>query len=168
MNIVSNIKDFIIYNLYFLDQKKNIVMDGKFTKMIYSDECIILNGIYLNIHLSIYSIDKINSIDKVTNKLTNKYFIKFHTHDVLNDIFIQQLNKIELNILEYYKQSFSCIKQPIFLLKEQLSYGNVKLYKETTEINPFSNYIIKISGVWENNANIGITYKFMEVQSLFD
>ena len=57
------------------------------------------------------------------------------------------------------------------MLKEQLQEGSIKLYRDS-----FYNYIdyscnnnscssivlLKISGIWENDENIGLTYKFIE------
>ena len=44
----------------------------------------------------------------------------------------------------------------------QLSAGNIKVYKDSNEpLNNISDkkYILKISGIWENNNDFGITYK---------
>ena len=162
MNIVYNMKDFQLTNVFFLDPKRNIIMDGKFTKIIHSDELITINGIYFQILFSINSIDKFKSVDK----FMNKYFMKFIPNDATNNKIINELNKIEAGLIDHYKKNFSCKKSPVFLLKEQLSTGNVKLYREIPHLNKNSDFIIKISGIWENNENIGITYKFMEVYKL--
>ena len=149
-------KDFQLSNVFFLDPKRNIIMDGKFTKIIHSDELITINGIYFQILFSINSIDK----------FMNKYFMKFIPNDVNNNKIINELSKIEAGLIDHYKKIFSCKKTPVFLLKDQLSTGNVKLYREMPHLNKNSDFIIKISGIWENNENIGITYKFMEVYRL--
>jgi hypothetical protein len=162
MNIVHNMNDFKLINVFFLEPKRNIIMDGKFTKIIYSDEMITINGIYFQICFSINSIDKPKSFDK----FMNKYFMKFIPNDTINIKIMNELNKIEAGLIEHYKKTFSCKKPPVFLLKDQLSSGNVKLYREIPYLNKNSEYIIKISGIWENNENIGITYKFMEVYKL--
>ena len=159
MNIVYNINDFKLFNVFFLEPKRNIIMDGKFTKIIHSDEFITINGIYFQILFSVNSIDKFKSVDK----FTNKYFMKFISNDVTNNKIINELNRIEVGLIDHYKKIFLCKKTPVFLLKEQLATGNVKLYKEMPHLNKNSDFIIKISGIWENNENIGITYKFMEV-----
>ena len=47
MNIVLNVTDFLIEHVYFLDKKVNIVFNGVFTKIMYSNELFLMNGIYL-------------------------------------------------------------------------------------------------------------------------
>jgi hypothetical protein len=162
MNIVYDMNNLKLSNIFFLDSKRNIIMDGKFTKIIHSDELITINGIYLQILFSINLIDK----SKLVNKNMNKYFMKFIPNDTNNNKIINELTKIEEGLIDHYKKTFSCKKTPIFLLKDQLITGNVKLYREIPHLNKKSDFILKISGIWENNENIGITYKFMEVYSL--
>ena len=45
MILVFNLNDIIINNLFFTETRKNITMDGTFSKIIYSDENIAMNGI---------------------------------------------------------------------------------------------------------------------------
>ena len=63
----------------------------------------------------------------------------------------------------------NCItdKKNNFILTKQLYSGNLKLYKEFNDSKITNNekkisFIIKISGIWESNEEIGITYKIME------
>ena len=76
-----------------------------------------------------------------------------------------------MQILEFYKQLFQCKKKIVFMLKEQLQEGNIKLYKEhfynfikfpCKHKYYIPNVILKISGIWETDDNIGLTYKFIE------
>jgi hypothetical protein len=77
---------------------------------------------------------------------------------------------IELYILESYKKMNKCYKKISNNLAKQLYSGIIKITKDyysgkTSSINNMQNeiqYIIKISGVWENNEEIGITFKLME------
>lgn len=163
MNIIYNINQFKFHNLFLLEPKRNIIMDGKFTKIVYSDELIVMNGIYL-----------ITPFDDfyVENNL-NKCVLKLNIHNAINTNIITELIKIESNIIQYYKHLFECSKKPFALLKEQILNGNIKLYNNTTSINTNNNtnekrckIIIKISGIWENDEQVGLTYKFMEVSEL--
>ena len=163
MNIIYNINQFKFHNLFLLEPKRNIIMDGKFTKIVYSDELIVMNGIYL-----------ITPFDEfyVENNL-NKCVLKLNIHNAINTNIITELIKIESNIIQYYKHLFECSKKPFALLKEQILNGNIKLYNNTTSINTNNNtnekrckIIIKISGIWENDEQVGLTYKFMEVSEL--
>jgi hypothetical protein len=137
-------------------------MDGKFTKIVYSDELIVMNGIYL-----------ITPFDDfyVENNL-NKCVLKINIHNSINSNIITELIKIENNIIQYYKHLFECSKKSFALLKEQILNGNIKLYNNTNSINNNNanekrcKIIIKISGIWENEDQVGLTYKFMEISEL--
>jgi len=52
-------------------------------------------------------------------------------------------------------------KTTVFNLKTQLQNGYIKYYVEYYGSNKGS-YYIKISGVWESQSEIGITYKIIE------
>lgn len=155
MNVIIGIQDFMIENTFFLETKKNILMDGNFTKIIYSDELVTLNGIYLLFPILNYN----------TNRVINKKYIYFQINNNDNLQIIKELMVIENKILYYYKKNFCCSKQPSYILSEQLRTGNIKIYKDATVINRnlATNYIIKISGIWEDKSYFGITYKFIEV-----
>jgi hypothetical protein len=43
--------------IYFLDSKNNILMDGFFTKLIYTDEWFTMNGLYINLPIEMQGID---------------------------------------------------------------------------------------------------------------
>lgn len=160
MNISFDIDDFNINNVYFLDTKKNIIMDGNFTKIIYSELSITLNSIYIQ-----FPIHKHNF-----NKVLNKNIINFSLLNPANINIIKELNRIEHDIIEYFKIYYKNNKNNVYSLKSQLKTGNVKIYCENSGqtslsltnniINP--RYIIKISGIWENMNSIGITYKILE------
>ena len=47
MIISLDLPKFTLTNLFFLDTKKNMIMDGNFTKLLYSNELFVMNGLYL-------------------------------------------------------------------------------------------------------------------------
>jgi predicted nucleotidyltransferase len=61
MNCVMSLAQFKIENIFLLEKKDNIIIDGYFTKIIYSNNYITLNGIYLKINLN----DKIYNIENM-------------------------------------------------------------------------------------------------------
>jgi hypothetical protein len=176
------INDFQLENIHFLDTKKNIIMDGNFTKISYSDDCVSLNSIYFYFPIEISK----------TEKMVNKNMVSFDSSLPLNKQLIKKMAKIEKNILEYYfftnvqsnspVSSFSAFSDSSLFypgihtksdkkitnkLETQLQSGYIKLFKKNyvEKISLPENYhfLLKISGVWENNYQIGITYKFMEI-----
>jgi len=157
MNIVFEIDDVLHQNIYFLDQKRNIIMDGYFTKLIYSNEHFTMNGIYLHFSMKDLKIDNI----------LNKQCVHFHPYHPKNLEFIQMLSMLELHILELYKKTHKCNKRISNNLAKQLYSGIVKITPDyyggavngSADVVPPSDYIIKISGVWENSEDVGVTFK---------
>jgi hypothetical protein len=113
MNFIFEINDFYLENIHFLETKKNIIMDGNFTKISYSDDCILLNGIYIHFPIEIsktqHLINKNNNystiekcdVGKFENN-SNKNMIYFDPNLLSNKELIKKIAKIEKNILEYY------------------------------------------------------------------
>lgn len=159
MNIVLDIPQYNIFNLFFLEKKQNIIMDGTFTKFIYSNQHFILNSLYLYFPIEI----------KYLEKTPIKNTIRFHPTCDKNIQLINELSKIEFHIIEYYKSLYQCTKATICLLSKQLYNGSLKVYSESHPSsfskNYTTNYIIKISGVWETHDEVGITYKLIECYS---
>lgn len=156
MNILFNISQIDINNIIFSDSKKNIIMDGNFTKIIYSNSIISTNGIFINFPIHIFSIENIS----------NKYVVKFLTRDLDNYDIIISFSQLEIQLLEYYKQYYNCNKTISTILHDQLHHGNIKLHIENHILN-YTNIdkikvFLKISGIWETENSVGITYKIME------
>jgi hypothetical protein len=148
MNIVKTIKQYNEDNIYFCDPiKNNIMNEGKFIRILYSTNNILLNGIYLLISLN----------DITCDKYYNKYKCNFNvqnnkeTIDSLKNIEENILNKIEIN------------KLPQLKIYEQLKNGNIKLFNEVNK--NVCSFILKISGVWETQFNYGLTYKFIKINT---
>ena len=154
MNIIYDISQAHISQLFFLDSRKNIILDGKFTKIICSDEFCTTNGMFVSVPFQMTTIDK----------QLNKHLLKFPVTNKANRKLILDLSQIEQSILEYYKCISNCNKVTVFSLSDNARNGCVKLYKEC--FNDMSkNYVIKISGVWEDNTRIGLTFKFIDANA---
>lgn len=155
MNFVLKINDFQIEYLHLFEKKKNIVIDGIFTKMIYSDKLLSMNGIYFNFPLEITSNQ---------NNYNNKN-IHFYSQSKVNSNHIKELSFIEDNIINYYKYFYNVNKENSMMLTRQLHSGFFKLYKEqnSDKKNGIVKYVLKISGIWETKNEIGITFKLLEM-----
>ena len=156
MNIAYKLDQVNLQNLFFLDSKKNIIMDGKFTKILYSDELLTTNGISVIIPFHNTTIDK----------TYNKTMLKFQTSDSINIRITNELARIEKYILEYYKQISSNTKSATTTLNDHMKNGNVKIYRDSISSANAKNVIVKISGIWEDQTRVGLTYKFMEFVSI--
>jgi hypothetical protein len=150
--------DDLRYNLRFLEKKRNLIMDGDFIKLVYSDECTAINALFFLSSLKFKQ-------PLVTNDLSEKCTIWFSPYDPTNQPTVQRLIMYEQVLLEEYQTQMMCNKNAMCLLKTQLLSGTTKLYKPLPRPSRDAptQILVKISGVWESNENFGITYKFIEV-----
>lgn len=153
MNIALNIDDFHLNHIYFNEPIENtIIEDSKFIKLIYSNDDVVLNGLFL--FLDIKPIQKEVYFKKI------KYYFELNNN-------MQKLNKIfeiEESILQLYNKN----KNKKMIIKDVLKSGILKLFPNYEDeiqnnkvVNDINNFILKISGIWENNDEIGITYKII-------
>jgi len=148
MNIVKRIDQYDNNCIYFCEPiKNNIMNDGKFIRILYSNNIFALNGIYLLITLNDVSCDY----------YYNKYKCTFNTFN--HKEIITNLQAIEEEILN--KANIK-EKTPQFVIYEKLKSGNIKLFNDIG-IKTTCSFILKISGIWETHDNYGLTYKFIKV-----
>ena len=137
MNIALSIKDITIDDIFFLDPIKNIIINNsKFIRIIYSNNLLTLNGIYL--------ICNIDNKDKNNN------------HGLL--LYIQSL---EDNILN----KFSKEKIKNYKIREYFNNNFINT-DYTKDQEKYTKYILKISGIWDASNNIGLTFKFLKLDSI--
>jgi hypothetical protein len=175
MNIVINPTKFNGRNIFFLDKKKNNIIDGCFSKIIYSSEYFTMNGVFFVIPFVSkstpcnvpFTSGKIYGREGLSHPefLENKYTVCFYTHDVKNLQYITLLSEIENTIINTYKEMHGLKKCNNLVLTNQLYKGFFKIYKEKQSCKSTieKTYMLKISGVWENANEVGITYKFIEI-----
>jgi hypothetical protein len=147
MYIVKTIAQYDDNNLFFCEPiKNNIINDGNFIRILYSNQNIAFNGIYLLVELC----------DIFCEKYYNKYKCSFN---ILNhkDI-IDNLKSIEEEILKKYKST----KIPSYKIYEQIKHGYIKVFSDIGNKQSCS-FILKISGIWETQQNFGLTYKFIKI-----
>lgn len=156
MNLTQDINHYDERKIYFSDPiKNNIMTDGTFTRIIYSDEKMVFNCISMFIMFN----------DIVVEKYYNKYKCHFDMTTPYHKQLINKLQKIEDSILSQISIK-NKIKQN--KLYEQLVDGNIRFFLET-ELNESyirdGIFILKISGVWENENQYGLTFKFVKIKS---
>ena len=147
MNLVKQINQYDNKCLFFCEPiKNNIMNEGIFIKILYSNENISLNGIYLLIDIC----------DIVCEKYYNKYKCSFNILN--NKDIINNLKLIEEEILKKYNTT----KIPCYKIYEQIKCGYIKMYS-IIGIKQTSSFVLKISGIWETPQNYGLTYKFINL-----
>lgn len=131
----------------FMDKKNNIVLnDGYFTKIYYSNNSITLNGLYILFNY-------LNTIENNNIYDNNVKYINNLINSIQNSNTYNRLHNIEKNMLNNYNEYFQLNKKPIYTIKNIFYKNNYKKIK----------YIIKISGIWENNDEIGLAYKIEKI-----
>lgn len=170
MNIVLTDSQYEADNVYFMEPIVNTIMENSvFIKIIYSNPTIILNGLYLQLDLKLSS--------------SEIYFKKVkYTYDTGNDHNKNMLNKIfniENSILDKYSTN-SNNKKKKSIIYDTLISGTIKLYpnaqyndnmtsntmvttatKPVLKVSSSTVFILKISGIWENMNEYGLTYKIV-------
>jgi len=154
MNLAIPTEQFNIQNVFFQEAIKNTIMtDSNFIRIIYSDASIMQNGICLEFTLPIANVDK----------SFNKFKCNFDKQ--MNHNIIQTICKAEYDILMKCSEK-NTNKTPIYRITEQLRNGVVKVINlaapnSATNSNN-KKFIIKISGIWVNDLEYGLTYKFSQ------
>jgi hypothetical protein len=144
MNISLNKEDFSIDNVYFYEPIKNsIIENSSFIRLIYSNELMAINGIYIKIDFD--NVTKTNDFSK--QKIT------ININD--NAKIINYIKSIESEILQKINIQR---KRKIYKINEQLMTGYIKQLIDNKYANSF---ILKISGIWESENDYGLTFKFI-------
>jgi hypothetical protein len=146
MILVKDIEQYNIDHVYFSNAiKNNIMKDGNFIKILYFTPLFKLNGIYLKMNI----INYLNG----NNIYRNNYIFNPFLYEEL----IEKIKNIEIEILS---KSGIYNKIPEYELASKITSGNIKIMTDIIE-EKFDNFIIKISGIWENGNYYGLNYKFI-------
>lgn len=156
MNFAIDFNNFGLENLSFLDSKKNIIMEGQFTKLNFLTEWFTMNGLYFNFPIEIKNIS-----------LGEKNIVKFDAYTKNNISIIQYFSTLEQKLLDFYSIIKGKSLKKNSLLTKQLYSGYMKVILEKiTLCSTSKQLILKISGIWETDNEIGITYKLFEGESI--
>lgn len=146
-------------HLYFSEPIQNsIIHDSFFIRINYSDNDVSLVGLIIPVKLSFVTI----------SKSFNKNIITYDMYS--NKETISNICNLETSILEKYNyflnstSKSNTLKTPIYNLSNQLKSCSIKLFSDTTKNTQECNIMLKISGIWENVKEYGITFKFTDVQ----
>ena len=138
-------------SIRFSDPKGNNLLDGDFTKILYSNKNVTLNGLYLEFPI----VMKPNTTqDRNSSILSN-----FSIENVQNRNVLHQLIMLEKSLLDLYSEDKQIQKRTQYSLKTQLNTGTVRVYRENNASD--AKYVIKISGICETQYKIGITFKIL-------
>jgi hypothetical protein len=161
MNVVILPNEYKGTQVYFTEKKPNThISNSTFNRIMYSTADFMMNGIYIQFELFVRQIDQNFNIHNCAFDPNNE-----HNHAMMS-IF----QTIETGILDKWIRlehsasvSASSHRNKSLDIIQQLRSGVISVWK--TDFNyhdkpQFIHFIIKISGVWENEGGCGLTYKF--------
>jgi len=148
MNVVLREDQYNIANIYYSEAIQNIIMENSsFIKLIYSNHNIMTTGLFLLVALK--------------NTTKELYFKKIKiTYDInANLTLLNRLYEIETEILEKYNSN----KKQKKIIYDTLSGGSIKIFPNSDEdiVKVNNSFRLKISGIWENETEYGLTYKLL-------
>jgi hypothetical protein len=122
-------------SIFFTEKKKNIIIDGIFTKILYSTSYFTMAGLYIHFQLcSKFSTDGVLPHENKSSKdnATHKTYIQFNSSTEPNKFQIESMCEIETNILQLYSQTqlIHHTKIPVYGLKNQLYSGYIRSHSE--------------------------------------
>jgi len=137
MNICLDIDNVHLNNISFYKPIQNkIAHYTNFYKILYNIEIFTLNTLIIKVETNDITIVKENNIYKVSF--------------TINPVFLEKLKSFETGMLDHFN-----------LMKKKIIYSYNKfstrlVYNTTSSI---TNIVLRISGIWESDNQIGITSK---------
>ena len=155
MSLILDADKFTPENIYFVQKvKNNVKQNSYFSRIIYSNELFSLKNIYFSFNL--------------TNTTFKEQYLKTIIYFNEKDCNLEKLYKIEREFLDKYIEykSFNrtCEKLiPNYCIYNQCKTNSIKVFKNNNYNIDNNNIqiLIKISGIWQTDNNIGITFKFI-------
>ena len=134
--------------LYSEKTKNNILHNGDFYRIYYSNNLFTTNGIYMILNFKNIRIDRyFNKIKCILEKKYNSESIK-----------MIQLVEHELLLSSPVKN-----KIPKFRIAEQMNQNFIKIFGDYNNLEKHYENIdilLKISGIWVDETHYGVTFRF--------
>jgi hypothetical protein len=164
MNVVILPNEYKGTQVYFTEKKVNThIPNSTFNRIMYSTTDFMMNGIYIQFELFVRQIEQ-------NFNIYNCAFDPNHEH---NQTMMSIFQRIETGILDKWLRlehsspsasSSSASRHKSMDIIQQLRTGVISVWKNDFHYHDkpqFQHFIIKISGVWENEGGCGLTYKFI-------
>ena len=165
-----------INNILLCEPINNTVMDNsKFIRLIYSDKNIIMNGIYIKISMHIKNVEnaynklrcyiepeKNKEIYKVLSYIENIILSKYVTNKISSYKLTECLNKGIIKIFSenFNKNHYNISNKGRYNSDRYNSDRSLSLNKNINDPSLY-NIVLKISGIWVDEREYGLTYKFI-------
>ena len=130
--------------------KNNVLSNGYFYKMYYSDKYYTSNGFLFLFDLLDVSVENYFNRIKCT-------FCKNKNKDILNFI-----KKLEQRIISDFNFTYNL--KPVFRIDDQLRNEYIKIFSDIKiqkgKLKKL-NILLKISGIWTSDKECGLTFRFL-------
>jgi hypothetical protein len=157
MNLILNANKFSLSDIIIADKKRNVVIDGSFSKIIYSNENVALSGPHINIPFITLKIVKCE----------NEWFLQYNSSDPTNQLIIQDFSKIEYQLLDYYQKVNNLRSNISNTITKRLQSGKFKISNiNNVDLNENIKIVAKISGIWETLHEVGLAVKIVHAQTI--
>ena len=146
--------------IFFKEKKDNIIIqNGYFIPIQYITDTIVINTLFISLQFH-------------DLKCTSQYYCKKYTLLTEgNKEIIDMLVKIEYDILN----RFHTTKTRVYTIRNQMYAKEFKVFPSKEHDSSMCDYVeqsttlfLRISGIWENENNIGLIYKLLEDYSTLD
>jgi len=147
-------------SIFFMEAINNKIIQGIFTRLIYSTPLFSINSMYYVFHLTSIHVEH--------------FYNKVMYHFNPNQPELTKLKELEISILAMYESSMKTKKSVQYKIHNILNSGNLKIFKNASdESGENQKYIppsfkkktvalcLKIIGVWESNTEYALIYKFI-------
>ena len=137
MNICLDIDTVDVKNISFYKPIQNkIAHYTNFYKILYNIEIFTLNTLIIKVDVNDIHVVKENNIYKVSF--------------TINPLFLEKLKLFEMSMLDHFN-----------LMKKKIMYSYNKFSNRLTynTSSSITNIVLRISGIWESDNQIGITSK---------
>lgn len=156
MNFIIDNPNFHMKNITLAESKKNIVLEGYFTKLNYLSKWCTMSSLLFYLRIEPKHILNEN----------NNIGVKFDAYSSSNLNIVKFFSQLEQQLLDYYIQYQQRPFKKSNLLNKQLFNGFIKINSSSKQFERSRKFIIKISGIWETKTEVGITYKIFDASKI--
>lgn len=163
IKLIYSTSGFEMTGLYILFGLNKRVLSPRLERVNYNTLRHSLSAPDCSIHM------RTTNIRSMDDGMLTKHTLSFDPYSEQNYYTIQKLCSLEHEIIGRYIVGKNKTKMASYILKNQMLSGSIKCHSESRnrKYNTVSSeigteqIILKISGIWETDANVGITMKFM-------
>ena len=99
--------------------------------------------------------------------MKDKYYVHFDPNLTQNKAIMDILFKLETQILLHYASFVNRRKASNMTMYKHLLKGKLRIHEPSPVSSlDVSQYILKISGIWETDTEFGVTYKWLEAKTM--